>query len=306
MYITPARVATMGLGVDLSSMSAAALRSICARATATIDAVCAVPRLPQKHDFRGGIITGERHDWPIDPDERPHPNRVYPNHGPVVSVERFDILVDNTNKVSLDVSGVVINNNGGYLEASTLLLTQYGVFGAGIVPYIGLYQPISETDYTYRYEFVVVDEDAEFVDGKTYQCVNQFWLPSADVVVKVDGETKALTTDYTVEAAEGRIQFVANQTADAVVTVSYTYTLPWEISQAAGLLVANELGESNLRAGGMYGLDALRVTQGGGASVERTRQGARRAGSSAAATTLAQLPADIAALLTGYVFTSYG
>lgn len=304
MYITPARIATLGLGLDLSSVEPVELRSACVRATATIDAACAVPRLPQKHDFRGGVITGERHDWRIDPDERPHPNRVYPHHGPVVSVQRFEILVDNTNKVALDTSGIVINNNGGYLEASTLLLTQYGVFGAGIVPYVGLYQPISETDYTYRYEFPVVDEIAEFSDGKTYQCANQFWLAGAAVTVKVDGTTKTVTTDYAVEAVEGRIKFVANQPAEAVVTVSYTYTLPWEISQAAGLLVANDLGEKSLRSGGLYGLDALRVTQGGGASVERVRQRRDRSADAKAAT-LSQLPADISALLTGYVFTSY-
>jgi hypothetical protein len=299
MYLTPARVATMGLGVDLSDVAAVALRAICTRATATIDAVCAVPRLPQKYDFRGGVVTGERHIWVIDPDERPHPNRVFPSRDPIVSVERFDIKIDNVNKVAIEPSTIVIHNEGGYLEASTLLLSQFGVFGAGIVPYIGTYQQVVEIDYTYRYEFVVVDEEAEFSDGKTYQCANQFWLAGADVVVKVDGVTKTVTTDYEVEAFEGRIKFVENQPADAIVTVSYTYTLPWEISQAAALLVAEELGSIDVRKSGLTGLDSLRVTQGGGASVEKVRH--RRASSD-----MGDLPPEIQRLLSGYVFTGMG
>lgn len=297
MYITPLRVPTMGLGVDLSNVSPLAIRSACLRSSATIDAVCAVPRLPQKHDFRGGVITKERHDWILDPDARPRPNRVYLNHEPVVSVERLEIFATNTQKVSIDTSELVINQSGGYVEISSLLLTQYGVFGAGIVPYIGLYHPVIEVDYTYRREFEVVDEEAEFVDGQSYQLQNQFWLVSAPVEVKVDGVVKTVTTDYTINWTEGRIVFTANQPADAVVEVSYTYTLPHEIHQAAGLLVAEELGEADVRQSGLTGLDSLRVVQGGGASVEKTREGSRRG-----VKTMSDLPWEISQLLNGYVF----
>lgn len=302
MYITPARVETLGLGVDLSDIEAVALRAACVRATATIDAVCNVPRLPQKHDFRGGVITGERHDWILDPDDRPHAPRTYLFHEPVISVERHDIFATKEQKVSLDPDRIVINQSAGYIEVAELALTEYGIFGAALVPLIGTYHPISETDYTYGYRFEVVDEEIEFSEGKTYQAANQFWVAGEPVVVKVNGTTKTVTTDYTVEALEGRIKFVDNQPADAIVQASYTYSLPWEIGQAAGLLVAADLGESKLRSGGMYGLDSLRVSQGGGASVERVRQ-SRGRGAEAKATTLAQLPADIAALLRGYVFS---
>src|SRR6185503_4680789 len=115
MYITPLRVPTMGLGLDLSSFDQLAIRSACRRASSTIDAVCAVPRLPQKHDFRGGVITKERHDWIIDPDERPHPNRVYLNHEPVISVERLEIFATNSQKITIDPSELVINQSGGWI-----------------------------------------------------------------------------------------------------------------------------------------------------------------------------------------------
>lgn len=299
MYLTPARVATMGLGVDVSNIEAVALRSAIARASATVDSVCAIPRLPQRHSFRGGVITGERHDWVLDPDERAKANRFYPFHTPVRSVERFDIYSDNTNYVAIDTGGVVINNSGGFLEVASLLLTQYGVFGAGVLPFIGTFHPIADADYTYGYEFAVVDEVAEFVDGQTYQTEAQFWT-DAEVTVKVDGATKVITTDYTLDRTEGRVIFTANLVPDAVVTVSYTYSLPWEISQATGMLVAEDLGEASLRGKAMTGLSQLRVSNPGGASVEMERRGVR--GGTAAQ--MQELPAAVQRLLADYVFVT--
>src|SRR6185503_16532811 len=100
MYITPLRVPTMGLGLDLSSFDQLAIRSACRRASSTIDAVCAV--------------------------------------------ERLEIFATNSQKITIDPSELVINQSGGWIEISSLLLTQYGVFGAGIIPYIGLYNPVIE------------------------------------------------------------------------------------------------------------------------------------------------------------------
>jgi hypothetical protein len=302
MYLTPERFKTMGLGVDLSDVEDVAVRSAITRATAQINAACAVPRVPQAHDFRGGIITGERHDWVIDQYERPHPNRVYLNHWPIKSVERIDIWSDNHNRISIDVSQVVINNSGGYIEISSLLLTQYGVFGVGIVPYIGLFNPIVEVDYTYRHEFSVVDEIADPVDARTYQTQSQFWLAGAPVTVKIDG-TVVSASDYAVNAKEGWIVFDTNQAADIEVTVSYTFTLPWEVSQACAIIVADDLGESDLRSKGMAGLDQIRVRSGGGAEVELRRQ--RQSGESGKEGSLMDdMPDAAARLLYGFSFIS--
>jgi hypothetical protein len=298
MYLTPERAKTMGLGVDLSEVETVAIRSAIARASAVVDAACSVPRQPQRHDFRGGIITGERHDWVIDPYGRPRANRVFPFHTPIVSVERLRIFSDNVNFVEIDVGGVVINNSGGYIEVSSLLLTQYGVFGAGIVPYIGLFHPISEIDYTYRYEFVVVDEVAEPVDARTYQTQHQFWIPNTTVTVKVDGTTKTVTTDYTLNRREGTVIFVVNQLADAEVTVSYSHSLPYEISQATAILLAQDLGESDLRAKGMQGLASIKVKD-----VTLTRERGRQGGGQVDAT-MDNLPGEVRQLLSGYNFVT--
>jgi hypothetical protein len=222
----------------------------------------------------------------------------------VVSVERLEIFATNTQKVAIDTSELVINQSGGYVEISSLLLTQYGVFGAGLVPYIGLYHPVIEVDYTYRHEFEVVDEEAEFVDGQSYQLQNQFWLVSADVEVRLDDavvDADDPTDGYDVDWKEGRIVFKTNRPADAVIVADYTYTLPHEIHQAAGLIVAEELGEADVRQSGLTGLDSLRVMQGGGASVEKVRAGARRGGSNKS---MSELPWEVQQLLNGYVFLS--
>lgn len=301
MYLTPERFKTMGLGVDLSDVEDVAIRSAISRASATIDAACSVPRIPQKHSFIGGVVTGERHDWVIDPYERPHANRVYLNHTPVVSVERIRIYSDNVNFVQIDVDQVVINNSGGYIEISSLLLTQYGVFGAGIVPYIGLFNPIIETDYTYRHEFAVVDDVAEPVDARTYQVQNQFWVPGADVEVKVDG-TVVASSGYTVDGKEGWVIFGSNQPADSEVTVSYIYSLPWEISHACGLLTASDISEQDLVAKGMAGLASMSVQSGGGASVEIRRNATTGGGRASLAE--GDLPTKVRTLLSGFIFVT--
>lgn len=298
MYLTPERFKTMGLGVDLSEVETVAIRSAIARSSATIDAACSVPRVPQKYDFRGGVITGERHEWYIDPYERPHANRVYPFHGPVVSVERLHIFSDNVNHVAIDPGGIVINQSGGFIEISSLLLTQFGVFGAGLIPGLGTLSPIVETDYTYRYEFAVTNEVAEPVDARTYQVQNGFWIPGKPVVVKVGGVTKTLTTDYTLDLREGWVIFNSNQPADSEVTVDYWHSLPWEISQACGVLTAQDLGEADLRAKGMEGLASIKVKD-----VTLTRErGAGGGGRRDAA--MDELPPQVQKLLSGYVFVT--
>ena len=56
-YITPQRFREMGFGIDISELDDTELLSLCRQASAVVDAYCNVPRIPQKHDFRGGTMS---------------------------------------------------------------------------------------------------------------------------------------------------------------------------------------------------------------------------------------------------------
>jgi len=295
-YLTIERFKTMGLGVDLEGIEDVAIRSAITRASATVDAVCAVPRMPQKFDFRGGRMTDEAHTWYIDPYERPHPYQFWPivSPAPIKAIEAFAIWATNHIRVEIDVDNIVINNSAGYIELSSLNLTQFGIFGAGITPLLGLYNPIAKSTYTYGWEFPVEDETLEPIDARTYAAQHQFWT-DADVVVKVDDAEQ--TTGFTIDRTEGWVVFADNLAADSLVTASYTHPLPWEISQATAVIASEEIGEADLRKKGMDGVERLRVQE---VEIERPR----RYVGSAAKTALDDLPEEAGMLLSGYVFLS--
>jgi len=115
----------MGLGVDLDSLDDVEIRSALERAAATIHAYCNVPLQPSMHDFRGGTATGEIHEWKADQYERSMtPFRFWPWHQPVRTVTDFRIYSTPTIYTAIDPSEVFINNSAGFIEASSLKLTQ--------------------------------------------------------------------------------------------------------------------------------------------------------------------------------------
>lgn len=294
MYLTPERVKTMGLGIDLDGFDTIAIRASIARATSSIDTFCAVPTIPQRYSFRGGSIANEEHTWPIDPWQRPRPLQIWPWHTPVRTVtdcrliwgvqnnKEFFLAVDPTNILIADI---------GYIEISSLNLSQL-VFGDAVMPYIGLHNPVSRISYTYGYRFVVTDEFGEPVDARTYQMDNQFWADDP-VEVKVNGVVRT-EADYTLNRREGWVVFTANLNPDDEVTVSYVHTLPFDIAQACGLLVARDLSLADLRSKGMEGLASIKVKD-----VELRRlPPARLSG------VISDMPDEAARLLGGWVFQS--
>lgn len=293
-YLTPERFRTAGTGVDLSEVDTVAIRSAIARATAKVNSFCAVPVIPQQYSFRGGTIVGEEHIYPTDEWERPRPFRLWPWHTPIRTVTDLRLIwgVQGGNETFLDIDpDNLLISDLGYVEVSSLNLSQL-VFGDAVMPYIGLHQPVFRIGYTYRYEFVVVDEYIEPVDGRTYQAQNQFWTDAA-VEVKVEGVIQ--TTGFALDRREGWVVFDAMQDPDAAITVSYTYTLPNDVQQATSLLTARDIAEADLRAKGMEGLVSVRVKD-----VELRRAvAAKSTGTSGSA---ADMPADAASYLEGYTF----
>jgi hypothetical protein len=261
----------MGTGVDLTGVTDAELLTVLARSSALVDSYCCIPLLPQKFDFKGGTMTGEQHEWPADAYDRPAPYRYWPWAKPVQSISSFRIYATPNVYVEVNPDDMYINNSGGWIEVSSLVLTQYGVFGAGVVQsLIGMYHPVAVATYAYGWTFPVVQETlAADSTLKIYSAVNQYWT-SATVTVYKNGVL--VSSGYTVDRTEGRITFASAQGSTDIITCSYTYSLPWQIAQATALIAADDFGERSMRSRGMSGVDSLTV---GEITIRRTAAHAR-------------------------------
>lgn len=259
MYVSIDRFRTMGLGQDLTDLSDVELRSALYRASASIDAYCNVPLLPQRHDFRGGTITAEVHEWPVDMYEvNVRPFRFWPYHLPVQTVVTFRIYSTPNIYTEIAAGDCFINNSAGFIEASSLKLTQYGVFGAGVVnALVGMWSPQAQVSYTYGYTFAEVDEPLDATDAAVYSAQHQWWAASPAPVIKKNGAI--ITVGFVIDYSEGTVTFAVPLTATDLVTATYTHTLPWQIAQATAIIAAEDLGETALRAKGMAGINALTV-----------------------------------------------
>jgi hypothetical protein len=261
-YLTPQRFREMGLGIDISELDDTELVSLIASASSVVDSYCNVPRIPQKHDFRGGTITGEQHKWryPQSPFEIGQ-RKYYPFHWPILKILDFKIMVTNTQYVSIAPEHMMINNSERYWEVVSLALTGVGLFNALIVPNVGLADPVAVSSYTYGWDFEVLDEPLTCTDGQTWRAQNQYWFTDTgrEPVVSVDGDV--VTTGYKVDATEGTVVFDDNLLATDSVSVSYHHKLPSDIQFATGHIVAYLHGGAELHARGMAHLSRLKVAE---------------------------------------------
>ena len=300
MYVTPERFRTLGLGVDLEGVDDVELRSMLERASSAVDSYCSVPHLPQKFDFRGGTMTEEAHEWNVSLYERPHPYRFWPNVKvcPVKEVSLFRIYSTPEVYTEISPTNMFINNSGGWIEVSSLQLTQFGIFGTGVLStLIGMYNPVAKCTYTYGWEFPVTGEYLEPTDAWTYRAQHQWWTDALPEV-RVNGVIQSGDGSvYTVDLDEGAVIFVAARAATDVVTASYTHKLPFQIAEATGIIAADAMGEASLRERGMGSLEALTV---GEISMRRS-PGAGQRGSVLASESM---PQNARILLSNFLFQS--
>ena len=260
LYLTPDRFREMGFGIDVSELSDTELTSLAYQATAVANAYCNVPRIPQQHDFRGGTITNEEHAWRIpvhttDIGQR----RFYPFHWPIVSVEQFRIYVTNTQYVEIGSSELFVNNSERYLEVVSLAITSVGLFGALIIPNIGLATPVARCNYTYGWDLTSTEESLSTTDGQTWRAQNQFWHSTPAPAVKKNGV--AQSTGFTIDYTEGMVVFDTNLTATDTVTATYHHKLPQEIQYGTGHIMAHLHGQAELHSRGMAHLRRLRIAE---------------------------------------------
>ena len=261
-YLTPDRYRSMGFGTE--DIEDEQLRSIINRASLAVDRYCSVPMVPSRYSFRGGTVTDEEHQFFLGNGVNEPQQRVFwPRSKPIKAVSQLRVYVTNTQYVDFDVSELFVTKTS--INVTSLTVTSIGLFGQFAVPVIGLATPIARITYTYGYDFDSVDEVLEPTDGKTFRAQNQFW--NADTVtVSINGTPTA--SGWTADKTEGTIVFDSAQNAEAIITASYGYTMPNEVSQATGVTVADYIGQRDLVAKGMSGVQSLRV---GEISIERPR-----------------------------------
>jgi hypothetical protein len=296
-YLTPDRFKAMGFGLDLADVEDYELRQTLARASALVDAYCAVPMLPQRHDFRGGTITGEQHDWRLADMSigisagSLGSRRVWANHKPIKDVTSFKVKFTNTYDVTIAPENLYIQHIEGWAEVVSIAAIVTGIYPVGIN--FGLYTPVAEFDYTYGYNLTATDEVLDPTDAATFRSVNNWWATTPAPVIYKNGVVQ--TSGYTVDYNEGTVTFDANLAATDLVTVDYTYKMPSAIGEATALVAVHLLGEADLQRKGMAGIGMLRV-----AEVELRREGMGRRGATTGV--MDELEPEITALLAPFVF----
>jgi hypothetical protein len=211
--------------------------------------------IPQPFTFAGGTITGEQHKWTLGTEIIKGTRRVYPYSRPIKSISEFKIRVTNQVSALINATDLFINNSYGYVEVVSLAAVVYGVYPVGVVPNLGLYQPVAEITYTYGWEFPVTGETLYATDGLTYRAQNGFWK-NASATIYEDG---VATASGTVDHLDGTVTFPYHPSA--TITADYTYTLPPAIGQATGEVASMILGERELTEKGMRGLAGIQMAE---------------------------------------------
>ncbi len=259
-YLTPDRYRVMGSGVDASDIPDTELASAIARAEDMAEAFCHVSMLPQRHDFRGGTITDETH--PFGEGQV----RVFPRHRPVKEVISYQVYATNNVYIEVSPDQLFVEPRGGWVEIVALSMSPVGFWAA--TDLISLTHPVLKLDYTYGYDFVVVDEQLASADQQTYRAQNQFW--DADPEIKRDDTV--ITTGFTVNRTEGTVTFDVPENYSSSITASYIHHLPSNIPQAVAIISTAMLNERELVGKGLGNLAEIQVEE------VRLRRDARRTG----------------------------
>lgn len=255
-YVTPERFKTMGFGVDLDIIEDFELRSVLRRASDRVNAICAAPALPQQYDFRGGTITNEEHHWDAGNGvDVPAQRSVYLWHTPIKAVSDLRIRLTNSQGIVFDADELMVFDRE--VEIVSLAMTSAGLFGSYIVPEIGLSHPRIVASYTYGYLVPMTGQVLDPTDGTTYRAEDQWWDSGETTTIYENGTPR--TTGFTIDYDEGAVVFDSQQSTTSTFTASYTTKLPRGIATATGILAAEALGDSEMRARGMSGLRAIRV-----------------------------------------------
>lgn len=255
-YMTPGRFRLGDYGVDLSSITDAGLASILQTSTAMVNGYCTVPTHPAEYDFRGGTVVDEEYTWDLSHELQPAKSRALSRYTPIVSVENFRIDVTGTQYLGFTSDQLYLTTNS--IEVIAPSTSGFGLYGAAMIPAIGLIPPMAKWNVTYGYRFSARGEELYPSDAREYRAFNQWWHDDPEPIIYVDGAVVPVA-DYTLDTDEGTVTFDDPQDPNVVVTADFDYRLPPNIGEGTALVALQRLGERNLTRKGLYGLVEIAV-----------------------------------------------
>jgi hypothetical protein len=263
-YLTPRRYHSMGQGVDLTGIEDQDLAAQLQIASGLANQYCNVDL---EHDFRGGSVTEEDHDWKLGNYMWPASGFLWPKHKPLTTLTQLRIYVTNTQYLEIDPARVHYHVAENKLEP-LFAEASIGVWAAAQIPIAGFRTPQAHLDYDYGYRFTVIDEQM-FSDGaKRWRAQNQFWDSTVEPVVKVNNsviDTADLTYNYnegTVDIDDDALTALDISAAEVNgVTASYTYKLPTNIANATALITTSLLSSRAITEKGLQGLSGIKVEE---------------------------------------------
>jgi len=263
-YLTPRRYHSMGQGVDLTGIEDQDLASQLQIASGLANQFCNVAL---DHDFKGGTVTDEEHEWNLGNYMWPGSGFVWPRRKPLTTLTEFRLYVTNLQYLEIDPSKVHYHSNENKLEP-LFAESSIGIWAATQVPIAGFQQPQAHISYTYGYSFTAVDEQMFPDGGKWWRAPDQFWDSTVEPVVKVNGVAVLignLTIDYNegTVAIEDDVLQELDISAEEVNSVfaSYTYRLPTAIANAVAIITTSLLGARAIKEKGLAGLSGMKVEE---------------------------------------------
>jgi hypothetical protein len=259
VYVTPARYRTMGYGADIDELDDAQLAMQLRLASSLVNRYC---NLPVGYDFRGGLVTNEKHPWVIGNGNVPGQMSVFPKLPPVTEVLSFRIQVTNTQYLEVDKNYVQVAPGGALTPV--IAATSIGVWSYSAIPVAGY--PVPEARVSYSYGYFHTDEGEELFPegGGLYRAANQWWTDD-EVVVAKNGTPLTLGTDYSVNSDEGTVTLTETQAEamdlDDVITVTYTHRVPENVRDATAVITTDMLGAKAIVGAGLQGLSAIRAEE---------------------------------------------
>lgn len=257
----------------IQTMSPVTIASAIARAESSIDSYMEfAPLIP--NGFAAGVagMVQQPYDWDARRMRFPLPLV------PVRRLLRVQVHVSNTSPggaafvATFNGAGdVVLNQYDNYGELVALQGTLYSL--APVLVQLGAKPPLLEIDAELGYYLPSSGEVlTDLGDHQTYQAQRQYWAtsytqashnqpltpPPIPPVVYLNGSVVS-QSQYTVNATEGQIVFTSPNAASATVTCDYTYTIPDFVAHATIAQTTYLLGQRNLNAAGMQGVEMLRA-----------------------------------------------
>jgi len=255
IYLTHKRFRTLGTGLTLPDSDADLLPSLTV-ASAMVNTYCAAP---VDHDFRGGSISQEQHDWQIGNQWKMGTVKVYPYHRPIKTVGQLQIDVTNIQHVTIPANEMYVNKVEGWVEPVVLAITTVGMFGMTILPGVGLREPVARLDYDYGWSFTANNEPLASMSEGTLQALSQFWLDEPTPVIKKNGATLP-SNQYTIDFNEG-IVTVSGYDSTAAYSATYGYPLPLPLARATAMVATDVIGQAAIATAGLLGLSSIKVEE---------------------------------------------